>query len=822
MKQGVFFGSLLAASLASLSAAALPPARAADPVPDPGKHVASDDDSSAVAVNPANVAFLPAWELRWNTAWTGDASPLPNRGHEFDAAIPFFFLGTGLRVDAFDPPAGSPAAFDDTDHWIRWALAARAGHAVAIGTTLGWGASNRPLLDGYFSLTSGITLRAVPWLSLAAVARDWNAPVSRGGLRTPRRYDLGFAVRPFSTDFVEVGFQAELYETRAAVPRGTIAIEVPKIGKLRGELAILDPSKDKNFTATAGLELNLGALQLAGGGIFGDAYTKSGGGFYAGAAIRGFRENGAPFPSRVVRIRLNHTPGVRTHTHLLRRLWQIADDPETDGVLFVLRAEPAASLAHVEELVDAIDLLRAHGKKVVCHLEDAGGRALYACAHANRTVMNPAGGLRYAGVHAQYYYFGGILKKLGVRADFVRIGAHKLAAEQLTMAGGSDVAQLDHQELVDEMAGYFERDVAAAKKMSPADLKARIAKGPFVASEARAPGLVDQLAYEDEIDRVMTEVMGRRVALVDDAVTTQAPNSWGEPDKVGIVYLNGDMIDGDSEFIPLVNIKLAGSNTIVKALRHMREDRSVKSVVFRIETGGGSSLAADVILREAMLLARAKPLIVSMGSTAASGGYYASVAGREIFASPGTVTGSIGIFYGKVDVVGLLDKFGVRTELYRSSPRADAESFFRPFTDDERRELGNTVKQFYDLFIGRVSEGRHMRPEAVDAIARGRVWTGKQASERGLVDKLGGLRQALAEARWLGGLPKDLLPIVEGPDEDDSILGFLLCQAGITSAIGSEGKIAEAIIPPQFLSVASGALAVHGLRFEQAASRSPG
>jgi protease-4 len=516
--------------------------------------------------------------------------------------------------------------------------------------------------------------------------------------------------------------------------------------------------------------------------------------------VHGFREEGVPSPSRVVRIRINGTPGVRTHTRLLRRLWHLADDPETDGVLLVIRAEPAASLADAEELADAISLLRARGKKVVCHLEDAGGRSLYACAHADRTVMNPAGGLRYAGVHAQYYYFGGILKKLGVRADFVRIGAHKLAAEEITSSGGSDVAELDHQELVDQLAAYYERDVADAKKMSAADLKARIAKGPFVAAEARAAGLVDQLAYEDEIDRVLTEVMHGRVHLADDEATIAAPTRWGERDKVGVVYLHGSMIDGDSQYYPIVNLRFAGSNTIVKALRRMREDQSVKSVVFRIDTGGGSSLAADVILREAILLARAKPLIVSMGSAAASGGYYAAVAGREIFANPATVTGSIGIFYGKVDVVGLLDKFGVRSELFRSAPRADAESYFRPFTDDERRELGNKVKQFYDLFIGRVAEGRHLRPEAVDAIARGKVWTGKQASERGLVDHLGGFRQALAEARRLGGLPNDA-PIVEGPDEDDSILGFLLHAAGITSVAG-DAKLAEVMIPPQLLSVA--------------------
>jgi protease-4 len=255
------------------------------------------------------------------------------------------------------------------------------------------------------------------------------------------------------------------------------------------------------------------------------------------------------------------------------------------------------------------------------------------------------------------------------------------------------------------------------------------------------------------------------------------------------------MVDGESQFIPLVNVKLAGSHTIARALKRAREDESVRAVVFRIETGGGSSLAADVILREAQLTAKVKPLIVSMGTSAASGGYYASVGGREIFANPATLTGSIGIFYGKADVVGLLDKLGVRMEQYRSAPRADAESFYRPFTDDEKRVLGVKVKQFYDTFVGRVAEGRKMTPAAVDAVARGKVWTGEEALARGLVDKLGGLREALAEARRLGRLPEGS-PIAEWPEEDDSILGFLLNLVGFKlSAADLQGSLPAALAP---------------------------
>jgi protease-4 len=271
---------------------------------------------------------------------------------------------------------------------------------------------------------------------------------------------------------------------------------------------------------------------------------------------------------------------------------------------------------------------------------------------------------------------------------------------------------------------------------------------------------------------------------------------------VAIVYLDGEMIDGKSMTIPLLNIKLAGSYTVAKALKEAREDPTVHAVVLRVDTGGGSALAADVILREVTLTARAKPVVVSMAAKAASGGYYAAVSGKEIFANRGTLTGSIGIFYGKVDVVGLMNKLGVKSESFQGMPRAEAESWFRPYTDDERRELSLKVKQLYDLFVGRVAEARNMSPAAVHEVAQGRVWTGDQALERHLVDHLGGLRQALARARTLADLPDNAV-IEELPEEPTSLLSLVLEAIGLPliDAQGSDwtppplDEIARALVP---------------------------
>jgi protease-4 len=216
--------------------------------------------------------------------------------------------------------------------------------------------------------------------------------------------------------------------------------------------------------------------------------------------------------------------------------------------------------------------------------------------------------------------------------------------------------------------------------------------------------------------------------------------------------------------------------------------------VLRVETGGGSAMAADVIWREVQITAKIKPVIVSMGSYAASGGYYIAAPATRIFANPLSITGSIGIFYGKADIAQLFGKLGLTVETYKTAPRADAESIFRPFSDDERRELNRKVAQFYDMFVSRVAIGRNLTKPAVDAAGQGRVWTGEQARAHKLVDELGGLRQALAYARQLADLVEDA-PITELPVPEQSLIGMLLGLEGVRADVAST-------LPPELLSIA--------------------
>jgi len=757
-------------------------------VPAPGRAIAGGDDVSAIAYNPANLAFLPGAELRWTGAYSRGTGYVG--GNAVEAGFAIFHLATGLRADWLD--VTTPSGLTASQRWLRWGMALKLGDTSSLGTTLAWSFSARNEFDGAFGLTTAYTYRPFSFLSGSLIARDWTNA-------SGRTYEAGVALRPYKGQrTIEIGAEASFRErTSDTTLRGTLGFDIPRVGRFRSEVSVNQFDTTPQVTGMVGVDVNLSVFQAGAGAIVGNGD----GGVYGTAAVRTFREPGVRLKKKVAKIRIDAVPGVRKHTKLLMRLWKLAEDPEVSGVVLDLRAEPASSFAHAEELGDAIRRLRAFGKKVICHLEDAGGRSLYVCSQADRIAMNPAGGLRFAGLSSQYMYYGGVLEKLGVRSDFVRIAEHKLAAEQYTRKDSSEIGRQDHRDLLAQLEGIYMSDVGGGRRIPLATLRKTIEKGPFIAPEAKAANLVDMLAYTDEIDRVAEETLGEPVKVVEDKPDSEAPAVWGSPSKVAIVYLSGDMVDGESQSIPFVGIRLAGSYTIAKALKQARDDSTVKAVVFRIETGGGSSLAADVIVREAILTAKKKPLIISMGSAAASGGYYASMAGGPIFANRSTITGSIGIFYGKVDVVGLLGKLGVGLEQFRSAPKADAESFYRPFSEDEKKELGVKVKQFYDLFIARVSEGRKMKPEDIDAVARGRVWTGAQALDRKLVDHIGGLRQALVEARRRADLPPDAA-VVQLPEDDESLIGSLAKLVGISAA--GQAPMAGVLIPPVLMDLARG------------------
>ncbi|MDP9036059.1 MAG: signal peptide peptidase SppA [Myxococcota bacterium] len=784
----------------------------AEHVASPGRSVASDDTSQAIVNNPANLAWLPAAELRWTWVHCPDAAAKVGCGHAWEAATPLLFgISTGFRLDLVQPPWGATSGvgvgfpYRGYDYvWATWGLASRLGDRASLGISVARSYSQNGYVDGLWGLGAALSWRPNTRLGVSLVARDVNRPSpqrlpvpSRGSLAVlDARYDAALAFRPTGRREVEVGLELQYWQgSDQWTPRATVGVDVPGFGRAFGsiEAAHWPSDERRGVLGTAGLELHFGGLSAGGGVLVGDGLGPNGTvAEYGTISFAGYTQPGIPRPARAVAIRLERTPSTRGHVELLTKLWGLSERSDVDAVTLVVRAEPASSYAHAEEVADALRVLRAHHKKVLCSLEDAGAKSLYVCASADRVVITPSGGVRYAGLQAQYIYLKGLLDKIGVRGDFIRIGPHKTAPEQFTNEHAGAVAAADHQDLLAQQEAVFVRNLATYRHMTEDRVREETLKGPFVATEARTAGLVDGFAYDDELERATRELLGRNVSYAPYESEIPAPSAFAARGKIALLYLDGDIVDGRSQHIPLIDMSLVGSYSMADTVRQLREDSSVRAVVLRIESPGGSSLASDVMWRELLLLARRKPLVVSMGTVAASGGYYVASASKNIFALPLTITGSIGVFYGKADVSGLLDKIGVTVDTYKTTPRADAESAFRGFSPDERRELERKVDQFYDTFLDRVSEGRGMSKEQIDAVGRGRVWTGQQAFERHLIDHLGGLREALASARAAASLPSDT-PVVEWPRETESLLGQALQLAGVGEESAHAGLMATAL-----------------------------
>jgi protease-4 len=561
------------------------------PLPAYGRGVVTNDDSSTLVQNPANLALLPGGDLRWQAAFLDEGARVPYQGHAFSLGAPIkqIGFGFGLRVDLVDPPAGDPPARygeGSRYQWLSLGFAQSFGNG-ALGVSYQHAYSENRLIDSFDSWSLGYTVRPVNQLAFALVGHDVNAPRSRAGGFLSRSYEIGVALRPFSSETFDLGLEGKFIDAADPywIPRATLGLAVPSLGRLRGEFSVSDPDDRASRRAwIAAVQMAFqfngarGAMELAGGTVFGSGLGSAAQGravqnLTTDVAFRSHRAyTGAEAPAHALRVRIEDTPDNRDHVALLRRLWDIADhEPSVAAVVLELRTAPGASLAHVQELRDAVHYLRTRGKRVLCHLEDADGGSLYLCAAASRILVNPAGGIRFAGLKSPYFYVKSLLDKLGVRADFVRIGEHKSAPEMFTREGASDVARKDKIDLLQQFERHVTLSVAAGRRIGPAKLRERIARGPFIAEEARAAGLVDGFAFDDQLEAEASKLVGYSVKLMDDEDRApRSPGDFREGRSVALVYVDGDMVDGRSNTVPLLGIKTVGSYTIADVLKDMR------------------------------------------------------------------------------------------------------------------------------------------------------------------------------------------------------------------------------------------------------------
>jgi protease IV len=416
----------------------------------------------------------------------------------------------------------------------------------------------------------------------------------------------------------------------------------------------------------------------------------------------------------------------------------------------------------VQELRDAVFEFRRSGKKAIAYLEYGGDREYYLASAADQVFLLPTSPLDLTGLASYEIFLRGAFDKVGAYPDFLQIGAYKTAPNQLTQRGFTRAHREMLESLNEDLYDQIVRGIADVRHKSVADIRALIDDGPFAPEAAQRAGLVDGLAYFDQIDdRVpalkprpgeQTFVEGSTYQRIDARAAGIRPRS-----RIAVLYAAGVIASGRSTFDP-VNGAIIGSDTMVEQIQRIRDDDSIRAVVLRVDSPGGSSVASDVIWRELMISRDAKPsrpLVASMSDLAASGGYYISMPAHAIVAQPGTLTGSIGVFGGKIALGGTLDKLGISTETVASGKNATIESPFTPFTPEQRKKLMAYMESFYADFVRKAATARRTTPERIDAIAQGRVWTGRQARQLGLVDALGGLDAAVAMAKQRAGIPAD-------------------------------------------------------------------
>ncbi len=446
----------------------------------------------------------------------------------------------------------------------------------------------------------------------------------------------------------------------------------------------------------------------------------------------------------------------------VRSLQMAKRDPRIRTVLLMPSTLESPFWGKVQELRDAVLDFRQSGKKVIAFLEYGGDREYYLATAADRVFMLPTSPLDLTGVASYEVFLRGAFDKVGAFPDFLHVGEYKTAVNQLTEKGFTPAHREMSESLNRDMYDQLVRGIAVARKKTESEVRGLIDEGPFSPQDALRAGLVDDLAYQDQLDDRVPEMRPasgdpRRVEGSD--YERISPRSVGitPRSRIAVLYAVGVIASGKSSSDP-VNGGVVGSDTLVEQIRQVRADDSIKAIVLRIDSPGGSSVASDVIWRELMITRDEKPsrpLVTSMSDLAASGGYYIAVPGQVIVAQPATLTGSIGVYSGKFVIDGTLAKVGVNTATIASGANADINSPFSRFTPDQQAKLQGYMQGFYDNFVEKVAAGRNTTPERIHAVAQGRVWTGEQARERGLVDMLGGLDTAVAVAKARAKIPAD-------------------------------------------------------------------
>jgi protease-4 len=415
-----------------------------------------------------------------------------------------------------------------------------------------------------------------------------------------------------------------------------------------------------------------------------------------------------------------------------------------------------------EEIRDAITDFRSSGKEVYAYIEFGLNKEYYIATAANKIIVPPPGELFINGLAADVMFFRGSLDKLGIYPDIYQIGKYKSAGDMFTQKQMTEAHRQYVNELLDDLYGRYLNTIAQARHMTPEQVKALIDNAPYSAQQAKDAGLIDDAMYRDQVENMLKKQLGQKeseplIAVRSGEYRDVSPESLGlnKGERIAVIYASGEIGSGSSQNSPSGDQSI-GSDTLAKALNDAAADKTIKAIVLRVDSPGGSGLASDIIWRAVDMANQKKPVVVSMSDVAASGGYYISASASRIVAQPSTITGSIGVVAGKPVMRGFYDWLGISNEYVLRGKTAGMFRETEKFSDEERVKFEQWIKDtYYNEFVPKVAKGRGKDAAYIDSVGQGRVWTGGQARDKGLVDEFGGLDKAIDVAKQLAKIPAD-------------------------------------------------------------------
>lgn len=428
--------------------------------------------------------------------------------------------------------------------------------------------------------------------------------------------------------------------------------------------------------------------------------------------------------------------------------------------------------AKINELRDSIIDFRKSGKKAYAYMDEAldFDKEYFLATACDKIILHPLGMLVINGIGGNVPFLKKALDKAGIEAEVEHVEEYKTAYNMFTEEKFTPAHKRMMESIYSDLYSHYIKGLSEARGKTEEEIKSLIDHAYFQGNKAVEVGLIDNLLFNDEFENLLKEKGGKTYKITHQQYLKIKPSSVGlnKGKKIALIYGMGPIITGEGQY------QIMGSSTVARWIKKARMDKSIAAVVFRVDSPGGSAVGSDIIWREIALAKKEKPVIVTMSDLAGSGGYWVAMNANKIVAQPQTLTGSIGVIFGKFNFIKLYDKLGITSEKLTYGKRADLFSTFRKLTPEERKLLKKEILWSYDQFVTKAAEGRKMTREEIDRIGKGRVWTGSQAKELGLVDEIGGLSKAVELAKELAGIPnKDAVKFVVWPKKISLFESFM-------------------------------------------------